>query len=38
MYVDEQMRPIETVPEMGGMRIKENDRGSDFKYDMFDIL
>jgi hypothetical protein len=27
------MRPVETIPEMGGGRIKENDRGSEFNYD-----
>jgi hypothetical protein len=31
------MRPIETIPGMGEEGIK-NDRGSGFKYDMFDIL
>jgi hypothetical protein len=27
------MRPAETVPGMGGGRIKENDGGSEFNYD-----
>jgi hypothetical protein len=30
--------PIETILEMGGGRIKENDGGGEFKYDIFDIL
>jgi hypothetical protein len=29
--------PVETVPGMGG-RIKENGRGGEFKYDIFNIL
>jgi hypothetical protein len=32
----EKMRPVETIPGMEG--IKENDRGGEFKYDIFDIL
>jgi hypothetical protein len=31
-------RPVETIPGMGGMWLKENDRGGEFKYDIFDIL
>jgi hypothetical protein len=30
----EKMRPIETVPGMGGGRIKENDGGGEFNYDI----
>jgi hypothetical protein len=35
--VNGKMRPVETVPGMGE-RIKENDGGGEFKYDVFDIL
>jgi hypothetical protein len=28
------MRPIETIPGMERGRIKENDRGSEFNYDI----
>jgi hypothetical protein len=28
------MRPVETIPGMGGGRIKENDGGSAFNYDI----
>jgi hypothetical protein len=38
MYVNGKMRPVETIPGMGGERIKENDEGGKFKYDTFDIL
>jgi hypothetical protein len=34
MYESGKMRPIETIPGMG-LRIKENDRGGDFNYDLF---
>jgi hypothetical protein len=27
MYVNEKMRPIETIPRMGGEKAKENDGG-----------
>jgi hypothetical protein len=32
------MRPVETIPGMGGGRIKENDGGGEFSYDIFNIL
>jgi hypothetical protein len=32
------MRPVETIPGVGGGGIKENDRGGEFNYDVFDIL
>jgi hypothetical protein len=32
------MRPVDTIPGMGGGRIKENGGGGEFKYDIFDIL
>jgi hypothetical protein len=33
-YVNGKMRPVETVPEMGGKVIEENEGGGDFKYNM----
>jgi hypothetical protein len=36
MYVNVKMTPVETIPRMGGGRIKEGTGGSEFKYDMFD--
>jgi hypothetical protein len=30
--------PVETIPGMGEGGIKENGRGGEFKYDIFDIL
>jgi hypothetical protein len=38
MYVNGTMRPFETIPRMGGDGIKENDGGSEFNYDIFEIL
>jgi hypothetical protein len=32
------MVPVETIPAMGEGKIKENDGGAEFKYDIFDIL
>jgi hypothetical protein len=32
------MIPVETVPGMGEGKIKKNDRGGEFKYDIFDKL
>jgi hypothetical protein len=37
MYVNGKMRPVETISGMGEDRIKENDEGGGFKYDIFDI-
>jgi hypothetical protein len=34
MYVNRKMRHIEAIPGMGGGGIKENDRGSEFNYDI----
>jgi hypothetical protein len=34
MYVKGKMRPVETIPGMGEGRIKENDGGGDFNYDI----
>jgi hypothetical protein len=33
MYENGKMRPIETIPEMEGGEIKENDGGGEFNYD-----
>jgi hypothetical protein len=35
MHVNGQMRPVETVPGMGGGEIKENGGGGKFNYDIF---
>jgi hypothetical protein len=32
------MIPVETILGIGGEEIKENGGGSEFKYDIFDIL
>jgi hypothetical protein len=37
MYVKRTMIPVESIPGMEGV-IKENDGGSEFKYDIFDIF
>jgi hypothetical protein len=37
MYVSAKMIPIETVPGIGGWRIKEQG-GGEFKYNIFDTL
>jgi hypothetical protein len=34
MYVNGKMRPVVTVPGMRGGRIKENDGGGEFNYDI----
>jgi hypothetical protein len=34
MYVNGKMRPVETVPGMVGVGIKESDRGGEFNYDI----
>jgi hypothetical protein len=33
-YVNRKVRPVETIPGMGERRIKENDGGGEFKYDI----
>jgi hypothetical protein len=38
MYVNGKITPVETIPGMVGGRIKENDGGGEFQYDIFDIL
>jgi hypothetical protein len=38
MYINGKMISVETVPVMGEGRIKQNGGGSEFKYDIFDIL
>jgi hypothetical protein len=32
MYVSEKMRPVETLPGMGGWGLKENNGGGEFNY------
>jgi hypothetical protein len=34
MHENGKMRPVETIPGMGGGRIKENDGGGEFNYDL----
>jgi hypothetical protein len=34
MYENGKMRPVQTVPGMGGGRMKENGGGGEFNYDM----
>jgi hypothetical protein len=34
MYENVKIRPVETIPGMGGWRIKENDGGGEFNYDI----
>jgi hypothetical protein len=38
MNVNGKKMPVETIPGMGGGKIKENDGGGEFNYDIFDIL
>jgi hypothetical protein len=38
MYVNGKMRPVETIPGMGGRRIKGKGGWGEFKYDISDIL
>jgi hypothetical protein len=38
MCVNGKMRPVEIIPEMERGRIKENDGGGEFNYDIYDIL
>jgi hypothetical protein len=38
MYVNAKMIPIETVPGIREGGMKENSRGGEFKYDIFDTL
>jgi hypothetical protein len=33
MHVSGKMRPVETIPEMGAGRIKENGGGGEVNYD-----
>jgi hypothetical protein len=35
MYVNEKMRPAETIPGMKGGKIKGNDGWGEFNYDIF---
>jgi hypothetical protein len=34
MYENGKLRPVETVPGMGGERAKENHGGGEFNYDI----
>jgi hypothetical protein len=34
MYINEKLRPVETIPGMEGGRIKENDGRGEFSYDI----
>jgi hypothetical protein len=34
VYENGRMRSVETIPEMRGGRIKENDGGGEFNYDI----
>jgi hypothetical protein len=34
MYVAGEMRPVESIPGMGGGGVKENDGGVEFNYDI----
>jgi hypothetical protein len=38
MYENETMRPVETLPGMGGEGIKQNDGGKEFNYDILSEL
>jgi hypothetical protein len=38
MYANAKMIPFETIPGIREGGIKENCRGGEFKYDIFDIL
>jgi hypothetical protein len=38
MYANVKIISVVTITEMGGGQTKENDRGDEFKYDIFDIL
>jgi hypothetical protein len=38
MHVNAKMITVETIPGIGGGRIKESNRGAEFKSDIFDTL
>jgi hypothetical protein len=38
MYVNEKLMSVETVPGMEEGGIRDNGRGGDLKYDIFDTL
>jgi hypothetical protein len=38
MCAQAKMIPVETVPGIGGRRMKESSEGGEFNYDIFDIL
>jgi hypothetical protein len=35
MYVNGKMKPVETIPGIGGKGVKENDGRGKFNYDIF---
>jgi hypothetical protein len=38
MYVHGKTIPVDTIPGIGREEFRENGGGSEFKYDIFDIL
>jgi hypothetical protein len=38
MYINAKMILVKTIPEIRGGGMKENDRGGEFIYDIFDTL
>jgi hypothetical protein len=38
MCANGKMRPVDTIPRMGGECIKENDGGSELSHVIFDML
>jgi hypothetical protein len=38
MYVNEKMRPVETIPGIGGREIRENNGECESNYDMLEEL
>jgi hypothetical protein len=38
VYENAKMIPVETIPGIGGGRIKKSSGGSESKYDIFDVL
>jgi hypothetical protein len=38
MHINAKIIPVETILRMGGGKIKESNRGGEFKCDIFDTL
>jgi hypothetical protein len=38
MYINGKMTSVETIPGMGGGRIKDNEGRGEFKFDIFDTF